>query len=66
MPTPEETIQAIRDKCEEIKAQRTFIFTLAGKTQDPKWVGSDPGYTNALAVYASAKAALITLVGELP
>jgi hypothetical protein len=39
---------------------------LAGKTQDPKWVENDPGYTHILAVYTAAKGKLADIVGELP
>jgi hypothetical protein len=59
-------IENIRQKCEEIKEQTEFIYTLAGKAQDPKWVENDPGYTHILAVYTSAKGKLADIVGELP
>ena len=59
-------IEDIRAKCEEIKDQVEFIYTLAGKAQDPKWVENDPGYTHVTAVYNAAKVVLETLVSELP
>ena len=59
-------IEDIRAKCEEIKEQTEFVYTLAGKAMDPKWVQNDSGYTHMLAVYNSAKASLDTLVSELP
>jgi hypothetical protein len=59
-------IEEVRSKCEEIQAQVEFIYTLAGKAQDPKWVENDPGYTHILAVYTAAKGKLADIVGELP
>ena len=59
-------IEDVRTKCEEIQEQVDFIYTLAGKGLDPKWVLNDPGYTHLKAVYDSARASLDTLVSELP
>lgn len=59
-------IEEIRAKCEEIKVQVEFIYTLAGKAQDPRWIDNDPGFTHVQAVYESAKAVLKSLVNELP
>ena len=51
-------IENIRTRCEEITSQVTFIYTLAGKAKDPKWVENDAGYIHVKAVYDSAKAIL--------
>ena len=59
-------IKDIRGKCEEIKAQVEFIYTLAGKALDPRWVDNDPAYVHVKAVYDSAKAVLVALITELP
>jgi len=59
-------IENIRTRCEEITSQVTFIYTLAGKAKDPKWVENDAGYIHVKAVYDSAKAILKDLVDELP
>ena len=55
----------IRNKCDEIERQVTFIKTLERTARNPNWSSVDPGYTNMKAIANTAIDALIILAQEL-